>query len=331
MNREELGRLAGPCRKCSEQNLSVVGTPRYDSRTACAEVRFGCPACKDITVYEVAAQLLAQLELEPESIDEELPIINGSVIGYRAWRIVDDQLYGVFANRPWFPGVNEATCDANYRQPCLAFSHAAPAVNCHCGITALARFRDLWMPISPSNPQICGAIEAWSDEGGSSAGRFILHSNGFRAQYGKIVLLAIDEDWHKSKKDEVRAIAREYQVDVCSSTYLGDAAKEHGQLVPSTLLKWVARTEPPMQGVEFIVPTWFMSSFMSFPQPVSINVSPHTKASDHSTRKGIKHTVGYNGPPAFGKYKRGDRVKDRSGAVWECTRGGNPGSWQLEG
>lgn len=176
---------------------------------------------------------------------EPEPVVSGSVIGFRAWRVKDWQLYGTGVNRAWVPGVNEATCDPGddplLRRYTAWSSHAAPHPECMCGITALARFQTAdthWR-----EDHVRGAIEAWGDRNGEDTG-FVLHSTGFRARYGRAVLLAIDPEWPPAKKAAVRALAAEYAADVCRIEHLEDAAKEHGQLVPDDLLAWAGEGQP---------------------------------------------------------------------------------------
>lgn len=47
-------------------------------------------------------------------------------------------------------------------------------------------------------------------------------------------------------------------------------------------------------------------------------------------RKGICQTLGYPGPPSHGKFRKRDRVRDRTGAIWQCVKGGQPGFWEPE-
>jgi hypothetical protein len=248
---------------------------------------------------------------------EPPPLISGSVIGYRAWRIKDWQLTGTGVDRAWAPGVQEATCDAGgdaitswvfgTAQGSTPHRHSAPAIGCHCGINALARFTqhdEHW-----KNADVFGAIEAWGEnearpdnladaagiemekwqrdivrafgvpphllpepkpEPGSSG--FHLHRNGFRARYAKVVLLAVEDDWPAAKKAAVRALAREHEADVCKREHLEDAAKEHGQLVPDELLEWVAKSEPTPSasaGGGYLVPSYFLQAFQQAAQSAS--------------------------------------------------------------
>lgn len=326
---------------------------------------------------DTALLTVQEHEAKPEPAPPEPErVIDGSVIGYRAWRIQNWALVGTGVNRAWVPGVNEATCDPGRDESSSFFSmsysvlasteygkHAAPAVGCHCGITALARFAEddqHW----PSDA-IPGAIEAWSDETISSVepgdvaaaagvevkgelpahehGRFILHGSGFRAQYGKVVLLAIDDQWPAAKRAAVRALAAEHGADVCKRSHLEDAAKEHGQLVPDEMLEWAKEGDPEPNHLPtvllnggFIPPTYFSSMIMPQFQistySSSISYMPGARPKPKPTRKGIKQTLGYPGPPANPTIKssHGDRVKDSKGQIWQCTKGGKPGRWELE-
>lgn len=310
-----------------------------------------------------------------EPAPEPEKVIEGSVIGYRAWRIRDWVLTGTGVNRAWHPGVNEATCDAGSDNGQWSMwlggghgRHPAPHIGCHCGITCLARFDEgdsHW-----TNADVFGAIEAWSDDtipsvqpGDVAAaagvevrgdhnhpepGRFILHGNGFRAQYGKVVLLAVDDDWPAAKKAAVRALAAEHEADVCRRSHLEDAAKEHGQLVPDELLEWAREAEPPrgntsaymasltagMQQIagSYAVSTNMLRSSLGYtPIVAPAPTKPQKIEGWAMQKKGICQTLGYPGPPSHGKYRKGDRVRDRNGAIWTCSKGGKPGYWEGEG
>lgn len=221
-----------------------------------------CPNCGgkfkpvQVSTYSGAAYAtvvyhwMFEPEAEKPPPESESPVISGSVIGYRAWRIKDWQLRGTAANRAWVPGVNEATCDPgrDYKFS-TPNSHPAPSLGCHCGLTALARFAE--QDVHWQSPDVFGAIEAWSDDTveppneiyagelrKAEPGQFILHGTGFRSQYGKVVLLTVEDDWPTAKKAAVRALAREHDADVCKRIHLEDAAKEHGQLIPDEMLEW---------------------------------------------------------------------------------------------
>lgn len=282
----------------------------------------------------------------PEVPAEPAPTIEGSIIGYRAWRIKDWKLTGTGVNRAWEPGINEATCDAGPSDffgvslsigSMLAKPHTAPGEDCHCGINALARFTrkdEHW-----EATDVFGAIEAWSelpdakDPDGHEG--FLLHPTGFRARYGKVVLLAVDDAYPRAQNAAIRALAAEHGADICKREHLEQAAQEHGSLVPDEMLAWAKANQPKepervAYGGSFasggmIMPAWATSAWSPITTPP---VKPKNLRQLKS--KGIKQTLGYVGAPGYGKHKRGDRVADRNGTVYLCVRGGQPGTWELD-
>lgn len=197
---------------------------------------YTCAACL-VTVYldsaggrRVTATSQARVPLWDESPPENLdpgdpPVIKGSVIGYRAWRL-DMALWllkGTYGPA-WVNG--EATAK------CMSHHHVAPDADCECGLYGLARFteKSKWWVHS----DLRGAIEAWTD-----SDRFFVHDGiGFRAERAKIVLLALDPDAPRAKQAVIRALATEYGAGVCRPDHLKDAALEHGRLIPDAVLDW---------------------------------------------------------------------------------------------
>lgn len=174
---------------------------------------------------------------KPEPKPEPLRQINGSVIGYRAWKINHNtwQLAGTGGyGEDWVPGINEAVC-------ATPGGHDAPEPSCHCGMYALARFDDgtSWW----RRADVLGAVEAWADVDENDEDRFFLHSSGFRSQYAKPILLAVSDEYPRARNAAIRALASEYGADVCKKEHLEDAATEHGQLVPDELLEWAGKPD----------------------------------------------------------------------------------------
>ena len=351
--------------------------------TVAVSVHSGMDPAAEVAAAVGTHPLFKVPDLEPHAPVEPPPLISGSVIGYRAWRIVDWQLTGTGVNRSWGPGVNEATCDAG-PGGWTAYGghrHAAPSPGCHCGITALARFTEKdehWQKVD-----VFGAIEAWGEneaaveevKPGDVAAElaviekpptehsgFHLHRNGFRARYGKVVLLAVEDDWPVAKKAAVRALAAEHEADICKRAHLEDAAKEHGQLVPDDLLEWVAKSEPTSPAEEI----WSYPLYTSYVQKAmmqqqqlsnswaqsiqsiasglqalggwttiassSSSGSGYARQKNKPRKPGISQTLGYPGPPANPTVKssKGQRVADSKANVWVCVKGGKPGLWERE-
>lgn len=174
---------------------------------------------------------------------EPMPWIKGSVVGYRAWQFdtSDDDwcLTGIGSGNSWAPGqeIFEAECNPGDIGRFELHEHPAPDPDCDCGIYALARFQEearWWW----GDNLVRGAIEAWGDVDANGYDRMFIQAPGFRAQWAKIVLLAIEDDWRTPRKAAVRALAKEYGADVCKAEHLAAAATEHGQLVPDDVLEW---------------------------------------------------------------------------------------------
>lgn len=273
-------------------------------------------------------------EPEPAEPGPELRALAGSVIGYRAWKLNNWQLAGTGGfGGPWTPGVNEASCALTGAR------HAAPADGCACGMYALARFDDStsWW----NGADVLGAVEAWADESDGNHDRFFVHSTGFRAQFAKIILLAVSDDYPRAKNAAIRALAAEHEADVCNREHLEDAAKEHGQLVPDDLLAWAKEGEAApdistFRGQMLALSQSMQISTASLAQMASA-MAPFTlyqatvapaKLKRPARPKDVKKTLKTNGPPTLGKWQINDRVLDRRGDQWRCVKAGKPGTWE---
>lgn len=265
---------------------------------------------------------------EPEAKQgPELKTLEGSVIGYRGWRVSDWRLLGTGMSIAWKPGINEAKCG-------LGIGHVAPHDGCLCGMYALARFDDetSWW----TGADVIGAVEAWADPDEDNRDGFFVHATGFRSQYAKVILLATSDDYPRAKNGAIRALAAEHSADVCKREHLEDAAKEHGQLVPDEWLEWADDGEPgmsrmvaAMQNLSQMMRATSMSMHQAV-QAMSVAAAPTPVANPASRRKirGIKATLKTAGPPFLGKWREGDVVRDRRRDLWVCTGSGTPGSWE---
>lgn len=207
---------------------------------------------------------------------------------------------------------------------------------------ALARFDDQtsWW----RDADVLGAVEAWADESDGNHDRFFIHSTGFRAQYAKIVLLAVSDDYPRAKNAAIRALASEHDADVCNREHLEDAATEHGQLVPDDLLAWAKEGEPTSGAATLAAQMQQMAALVNVNMATVAQAvqawggptlgGPLVLPSDRArvTRvkrpKGIKKTLKTNGPPTLGKWQINDRVLDRRGDQWRCVKAGKPGTWE---
>ncbi len=109
----------------------------------------------------------------------EAPFFAGRIEGVRGWNISDDlELHGrgMGSSEPW------AAAGSPTEASCLYHDHAAPDVDCGCGLYALHPQTEIleWAgSLTPGG--VAGVVEAW--------GRIELHEVGFRAQFSRPKLL----------------------------------------------------------------------------------------------------------------------------------------------
>lgn len=109
------------------------------------------------------------------------------IIGYREWILVGDEILSPLARTPWGAEPMKAECLPSCRsaqglwRTASAHSAPAPAAGCVCGIYAL---------FTPQRPRgrerlalVRGAVVLW--------GRIELHRRGMRAEFARIVTLAL--------------------------------------------------------------------------------------------------------------------------------------------
>ena len=121
------------------------------------------------------------------------------IIGYREWMLVGDEIVSPLARTPWDAGPMYAECLPSCREAlglwraASAHSGPAPAPGCVCGIYAL---------VTPHRPRgrerlalVRGAVVLW--------GRIELHQRGMRAEFARMVTLALP-----SSRRHAEAVAR---------------------------------------------------------------------------------------------------------------------------
>ena len=155
---------------------------------------------------------------------DDVPLLPGEVLGYRAWRMGDGELMSYVAVHPdaqtaWAPGVVVARC---------RHGHEAPHTGCTCGLHAC------YEPPDPCrdggfgrNHAVYGAVAAW--------GAIDTTSTDFRAQYARIVCLAFwrMQTWHHT--EQIRALARRHGVCCVELDELADVAREYASEIPPQL------------------------------------------------------------------------------------------------
>lgn len=175
----------------------------------------------------------------------EVPTFSECVIGYRSWAVGDDgQLWPLSANRrPWKPGVNTARCNctssdrlhfewswvAGRRVLEPAPQHAAPAMDCRCGLYSLRRPQGSWQTDRryAAGSLVSGAVASW--------GRVQVHRGGVRAEHACVVALAYPENGDQDTVSRLRATAARYGVALVAFSELEQTAAEHGAPLPDSI------------------------------------------------------------------------------------------------
>ena len=156
---------------------------------------------------------------------DRAPDLVAPVIGFRQWRLAADGLRSIGFEEMWRQPVVVARC--------LVGGHpqeTPPASHCSCGIYA-------WYDpcprtaSAPTRNHVAGAVVLW--------GAIELHRSGMRAQYSRIVALALPlSRW--AKHDRVVETARRFGIPAVRHRELGGLAAQHGAPVPTEL-------RPPMR------------------------------------------------------------------------------------
>lgn len=167
----------------------------------------------------------------------DLPVVDGEIIGFRAWHSTPiGDLTATVAAAFWTPGDNTAVCrirDFDLKgmvasQPCAE----PPVPKCSCGLYARYDVSSISPALLDPDNYVCGIVQAW--------GRIELHSTGFRAEHMRIVaLVALSNELNTSVNyAKLRKIADRYSVPVLIIEELQrvDAmTSEYGQFVPPEL------------------------------------------------------------------------------------------------
>ena len=152
------------------------------------------------------------------------------IIGYREWVQVGDELLSPLARTPWDAEPMQAECLPDCRGARglwrTASGHAGPAPDpgCVCGIYAL------FTPHRPRGRErlalVRGAVVLW--------GRIELHQRGMRAEFARIVALALPSSRKHARA--VAQIAELLDVEAVPARDLPVAALAYGEPLEPTLI-----------------------------------------------------------------------------------------------
>jgi hypothetical protein len=152
------------------------------------------------------------------------------VVGYREWVLIGDELLSPLARTPWVAGPMRAECLPSCREARGLWRRAsphqgpAPDPGCVCGLYAF---------FAPGRRRgrerlalARGAVVLW--------GRIELHQRGMRAEYARIVTLALPSS--RRSADAVRRVAERLDVDAVPARELPAAALAHGRPLEQSLI-----------------------------------------------------------------------------------------------
>ncbi len=160
------------------------------------------------------------------------PGLAGPIVGFRQWVVVGDEIYSPLARTAWGNDPMQAECLARcrragglWRRP-SEHDGPAPDPDCVCGVYALfapesLRRRDRLSRVS-------GAVVVW--------GRLEVHETGMRAQFARIVALALPGGRHRGPDRIVSGLAQQLGVQAVPARQIEAAAMVHGDPLPPVLL-----------------------------------------------------------------------------------------------
>jgi hypothetical protein len=152
------------------------------------------------------------------------------IVGFREWVLVGQEILSPLARTPWQGGPMQAECLPSCRGARglwrTASPHPGPAPDpgCVCGIYAL------FTPQTPRGRErlalVRGAVVLW--------GRIELHQRGMRAEFARIVTLALPAS--RRHADAVAKVAELLDVEAVRDRHLPFAALAYGELLEPTLI-----------------------------------------------------------------------------------------------
>ena len=130
------------------------------------------------------------------------PDLLDPVVGFRAWKIIDDRLLSPYIPCRWEGRVMHATCYPANRsllrgEGWLAAPHASPHRDCRCGIYAYHRpgaqsYYGEWLWVE-------GVVTVW--------GRVEAHRDGLRAEHARVELLACPDRTDPARRRAAEGVA----------------------------------------------------------------------------------------------------------------------------
>ena len=160
------------------------------------------------------------------------PDLVGPIVGFRQWVVVGDEIYSPLARTAWDDGPMQAECLPRCRRAGglwrRATQHRGPAPDpeCVCGIYAL--FAPETLHRRDRLSRVAGAVVVW--------GRLEVHETGMRAEFARIVALALPGGRHRGGDRIVSGLAQRLGVQAVPARRIEAAALVHGDSLPSVLV-----------------------------------------------------------------------------------------------
>jgi hypothetical protein len=160
---------------------------------------------------------------------EEEPLISEGIIGFRVFRIVDENkdeeikdplLKSLAVDSYWQPGINKAICQSSGAE--------APEKHCHCGFNAYYKLGDRFLVMADFFRHYALAAII-------GGGRVMLHRDGFRAERAAILGLVYNPITAGPEEALMQnQIAKKYRVPLYSNReQLIDLSQDSGLIIDS--------------------------------------------------------------------------------------------------
>jgi hypothetical protein len=153
------------------------------------------------------------------------------VVGFRAWKVIDDRLLSPYIPCEWEGPVMHARCYPANRsllrgEGWLDVPHASPHPACRCGIYAYHQpgaqaYYGEWLWVE-------GMVTVW--------GRLEVHRNGLRAEHASVEALVVPDEHDAVRRDASAAVAARLGVRLVEREAIELTAAQVGASMPRALL-----------------------------------------------------------------------------------------------
>lgn len=166
---------------------------------------------------------------EPQWTPEDTPLLQGKVLGYRAWSLNGYRLGSMnqHIDAAWTLGVNEAKCQMDKLSWAFTENAAcahAPGKQCHCGFNA---WHDVINVGATREAPVVGAILGW--------GKIEVHARGFRSQFAQPVAISWNPRQAWEDVEKIKAFASEIDIPCVRFDQLADEASKFGKPIHESL------------------------------------------------------------------------------------------------